>query len=240
MILNFAAIKQIPDQQFWLVVGSFGLFVFIFFYQSYRCILKSRAIADIPSSKIRSAAQGLVEIEGIQHFHKQPIMAGLTQLPCTWYRFVVHQQQQKKWVPINRQESLALFELHDKTGFCVIDPKGAEIHAPCMDTWHGFNRLPKGKPKTWFGRLWGHMGHYYYQEWRMEDGMPLYAMGNFHTENGVNTLNADGTTKNRPFLLSVTQQSRLLLQYKWAAFGWMVAYLLILSGIGALLAIRFV
>lgn len=180
--LDISAIKTLSTSSFWLFVAILGLFIAYFFYQSYKLLLQARTIEDTPTAKIRSAAQGYVELEGTQQFfQKQPLIAPLSRQPCTWYRFTVEHYQKDRWKLIEQNDSSHLFELDDGTGRCFIDPKGAQITTSLQDRWFGFRRRPQGKPKNLFMRLLGLLGRYRYREWRMEQGMSLYAIGHFQT-----------------------------------------------------------
>lgn len=181
--LNSSMIKNMPPNAFWLLLGCLVFFMLMFGYRCYQSFIKARTIEDTPTAKIRSTAQGYVELQGEQHaFNGSPVIAPLTKTPCTWYYYEIGQISGKKSrVTLETGISSHFFELQDTTGRCIIDPKEAQVSTKCFDSWYGFKRFPSGKPKTWLGFLVGRLGQYYYQEWRMEPGMPLYALGNFHT-----------------------------------------------------------
>lgn len=188
--LNFKAIKNVPPQFFWFFVIFLSLFALYFFYECYKNFIAARKMQDTPTAKIRSAPQGYVELEGIQRcLPEQPIHGFLSKLPCTWYRYAISRYHKKRWVLLEHGASNELFLLDDGTGICLIDPNKAEIITPLKDCWYGFVPHPKGKPKNILSKissaLWG---NYRYQEWRMEEGMPLYALGNFKTASEFNHL----------------------------------------------------
>jgi len=233
----FYAIHAYPPNTFWAVVGLFLIFSFYFLYQAYKNILNARMMEDTPTAKIRSAAQGYVELQGVQHFSKQPLRAPLSQLSCTWYRYAIECYQNERWRIIEEGMSEAPFELEDGTGRCVIQPKGAQIIAPC-DKWSGFRRKPNGKPKTWIGRLFGALGRYRYHEWRMSEGMSLYAIGYFQTIDHINTLSQTHLTNRTPFILSAKNQKQVSRDARLQAFFWFIAYVALLAGTGWVVAIR--
>lgn len=242
--LNIDAIKGIPALPFLLFTCLLGLFTFYFFYQWYKNFIKARSLEDTPTARIRSAAQGYVELFGVQKFlNNEPIIAPLSKLSCTWYRYTIEKAKGNRWIPIEYGMSEKLFELDDDTGICIIDPKGAQITTPIHDVWLGFRHYPKGKPKNFIWRFIGSFGNYRYQEHRMEEGMSLYAAGNFHTmsENNdpYNLLSGKGLTARDPFILSASLKKHAISTFKVDAIIWFLAYILLLVGIAWLSIIHF-
>jgi hypothetical protein len=242
--LNLTVIKSIPLLPFTIIVGLFAVFTLYFFFKWYHSFARARVMQDMPTAKIRSAAQGYVELSGTQKMMpNQPTIATLSRLPCTWYRYTIAHIANKRIKPIEHGESEAPFIVEDETGVCVIYPTGGEISTTLVDTWMGFKRYPNGKPRNWFFRLLGTLGNYQYQEWRMEEGMTLYAIGNFHTQstdddNVVNILSKEGLDKSKPFILSGRDQSKIIQMFSWDAFVWFIAYISLFIIVCALLLIR--
>ena len=86
MLENFT-----PDQ---LKIGAFLLFAAGFTgFNAIQNLRRYQAIADTPTSKIRSASQGYVELSGtIEKADSpdiQPLSGPLTGLPCVWYRYSI-------------------------------------------------------------------------------------------------------------------------------------------------------
>ena len=53
---------------------------------------RARAVADTPTSRIASAAQGYVELIGIgKPLGGQPVISPANHLPCLWYRYRIEQ-----------------------------------------------------------------------------------------------------------------------------------------------------
>jgi len=91
---------------------------------------RKRLILDTPSSKVRSAAMGLVEITGLAN-GPYTMPAPVTGLPCYYYRTMAWRWERtgksSKWVKV-ADESLNLpFYLDDNTGRVLVDPNGAEM-----------------------------------------------------------------------------------------------------------------
>ncbi len=88
----------------------------------------ARAIADTPTSKVASAAQGYVELRGTAQPHgRQQVFTPHTQLPCLWYRYTVERRDGNKWRHMDSGESTQPFDLEDASGRCALDPAGAHI-----------------------------------------------------------------------------------------------------------------
>lgn len=180
--IDSQAIQNIPAGVFWLIIGIVSLFLLLFLYRSYKNLIKTSVMQDTPTAKIRSAAQGYVELQGKQYrLPKEPIMAPLSKRPCTWYSYTIEHQRRKGWVILEYGTSSGLFELRDDTGRCIVDPNGAQVNTSLKESWYGYTPTPQPRPKSFIGRLLCAFGRYRYREWRMEEEMGLYALGNFHT-----------------------------------------------------------
>ena len=87
-----------------------------------------RAVADTPTSKVASAAQGYVELIGIgRPFDGPPVLAKLSMSPCLWFRYLVERRSDNKWKTESKGESDASFLLDDGSAICVVDPESV-IH----------------------------------------------------------------------------------------------------------------
>lgn len=149
---------------------------------------RGRIIADTPTSRIRSASQGYVELQGTAELMDgPPIIAPLSALPCVWWQYQVEQQRtryrdgkwEKYWTTIRKGRSDSLFLLRDDTGTCIIDPEAARVISSHRDTWRGTVPMPHGLGKRGFKARWG---SYRYTEFRLLAGDPLYAIGHFRTD----------------------------------------------------------
>jgi hypothetical protein len=91
---------------------------------------RARAIADIATSRIESAAQGYVELEGRASVTDDNlIMSPLSGLRCIWYRYRVYSKDNsdREWRQIDSGVSSATFEIKDASGACRVDPDHAEV-----------------------------------------------------------------------------------------------------------------
>ncbi len=188
---------QADSLQFWfwslvllgIVAGAF--------YYSFRNLLRARIIEDTPTSKIRSAAQGYVELVGRSEcLSGPPIVAPLSGRNCTWYRYKIERRERlrsnrrARWKTIESGVSEAIFRLVDDTGECIIDPDGAEVVTSNHSQWYGSTAKPtNGPPRPrdrmahgWLSFLSAGMGRYRYTESLLLPGEGLYALGLFQTQ----------------------------------------------------------
>ncbi|SFM45671.1 E3 Ubiquitin ligase [Ectothiorhodospira mobilis] len=147
-----------------------------------------RLVADTPTARIRSAAQGPVELTGqAALLPGPPIIAPLSGTPCAWYEYRVERRHRgnngnTRWRTVHSGRSSDLFALDDDTGRCVVDPEGARVHTPHRERWHGHRANPQAAPLP-AALLDG--GHYRYLERRIHPGDPLYALGHFRSHGGA-------------------------------------------------------
>lgn len=125
---------QLESPQAWLVVASLIAVLALLAWQA--ALRRHRLIHDTPTSRIASAAQGMVELHGRGlPLSGLPLLAPLKQLPCLWYRYKIERRDDQKWVVKEQGQSDASFLLDDGSGQCVVDPVGAEITTRRTDTW---------------------------------------------------------------------------------------------------------
>lgn len=193
--------------EFWMWAGAGAALSAAAFVFTFRWLARARLIEDLPTSRIRSAAQGYVELEGVGELMKgEPILAPLTGTPCTWYRCRVeervHTGRRQRWRMVNKYLSDELFLLRDATGICVVDPEGADVIPGEKLVWYGTTASPTRTPLH-TGR-WSWLlanGDYRYTEERMLPGDPLYALGWFNTVGGASEA-FDTSTEVRELLAS--------------------------------------
>lgn len=178
---------------FWIVAGPAVAAALACFLFSFHYLRKARLIEDMPTSRIRSAAQGYVELDGVGRLMDGPAIAGpLTGLPCLWWEYRIEEKvttghgrnRQSHWRTIVSNCSECLFLLDDDTGTCVVDPDGAIVITESRDRWHGRTRHWSGPPPESRWRRWAG-GRYRYTERRLGRGRPLYGIGWFRTEGGA-------------------------------------------------------
>jgi hypothetical protein len=110
------------------VIGAFaGVYLF---YRGFGLLQRKRLILNTPASKVRSAAMGLVEINGLA-VGPYTITAPITAMPCFYFHTTAWQWQQqgrnKRWVKVADESMHVPFFLDDSTGRVLVNPQGAEM-----------------------------------------------------------------------------------------------------------------
>lgn len=151
---------------------------------------QARLLEDMPTSRIRSAAQGYVELYGVlRDGPGEPLMAPLTGMPCRWWRYRIEEYREngkhKSWRVVESASSEGWLALEDASGQCLINPLGAEVRPLHRQVWHGDQRHPRHAPAHGLlGSLLNMGRRYRYVEERLHAGDPLYALGEFRTSGG--------------------------------------------------------
>jgi E3 Ubiquitin ligase len=112
----------------YVVLGAAGG-VYLF-GRGFRMLQRKRLIMNTPSSKIRSACMGLVEINGLA-VGPATVMAPLTGVPCFFHHSLAwewrRQGRNNTWVKVAEETVHVPFFLDDNTGRILVDPQGAEM-----------------------------------------------------------------------------------------------------------------
>jgi len=122
-----------------LVGACAGVYLF---YRGFRLLQRKRLIQDTPASKVRSAAMGLVELNGLAT-GPYTMNSPVTGMPCYYYRTTAWQWQRRgknsEWVQVADECCHVPFYLDDNTGRVLVDPQGAEldIHRDFHDEFGG-------------------------------------------------------------------------------------------------------
>lgn len=154
---------QIGGRMVWLV--SLGLIVIFSGLAWLYAARRYRAIADTPTSRIGSAAQGFVELMGVgQALPDRVVYTPSTQLPCLWYRYKAYRVEGNKRELVEQGESDEDFVLDDGSGRCLLRPHDAEMYLDRKDV-HARDG-------------------YRYEEEIIVAGERLYALGRFHSHDG--------------------------------------------------------
>lgn len=153
---------------------------FVFAFSSLR---KARLIEDTPTSVIRSAPQGYVELTGTSKPDQKKLTAPLTASPCLWFHYKVekHVRSGKKsyWKTVKKGTSDFSFFLEDETGLCHIHPDGAHVVPNVSRVWYGSSSVPDRAPGASISIFSSR--RYRYTEKRIHEGEMLYALGLFHS-----------------------------------------------------------
>jgi hypothetical protein len=178
-------LAEASDLWFWLLVlgaavGGGG-------WCAFRWLHVARLIEDTPTSRVRSAAQGYVELAGrCRPLPGTANPAPLTQRPCVWWHYRIQRRtdsgapgkRRRSWSNVSSGHSGQPFLLDDGTGSCIVQPAGAEVLTGEATTWYGNTPWPTqapGRPAP-VGE-----GEYRYFEERIYEHEQVYALGEFRT-----------------------------------------------------------
>jgi hypothetical protein len=159
---------------------------------AFRYMHVARVIEDTPTSRVRSAAQGYVELEG----RARPLdgtinLAPLTQRDCVWWRYRVQHRSEsagrggrrERWRTVASGRSGQPFLIDDGTGECIVQPADADVLAAESTTWYGATPWPTPTPGAAAGRIDGR--DYRYFEERIHVHEQVYALGAFRSVSGT-------------------------------------------------------
>ncbi|MFA5941927.1 MAG: GIDE domain-containing protein [Sinimarinibacterium sp.] len=181
-------IAAAPVEDFWLWTLGAAIASVASFVAAFVSLHKARLIENTPTSRIRSAAQGYVELDGTARMLPgEEIRAPLSGRPCCWWSYRVQKHETRwhngrsssRWRTIDSGTSDALFLLSDPTGDCIVDPEGASVHPGVRQSWRGHTPRPAFAPEK---ASWLQFGDYRYEEQRLQVGDALYALGGFRTQ----------------------------------------------------------
>jgi hypothetical protein len=198
---QFAAAAAQPQAEFYAMVAVLLAATLAALYFGFRALIGARWIADLPTSRIASAAQGYVELEGHTDLLPGPaIVSPLSRTACAWWWYKIEKKvtryrngrRQTTWQTVTHQRSDELFLLRDGTGQCIVDPDGARIIPSLKRSWTGHSLQPGPPPAK---RGWLQFGNHRYSEALLQLGDAVYALGYFRTQHGVQDFDERGDVR---------------------------------------------
>lgn len=130
------------------VIGALafcGLGVFFFFY-GFRYLRNKRLVENLPTSKCRSIAMGLVEVAG-RAAGEATVPSFIGQVPCYCSQIEIERYQSRgkhsEWVTVHKEQLGIPFYVQDETGRVKVDPAGAEFDVPADVKYTTENGLEK-------------------------------------------------------------------------------------------------
>ena len=129
-IFAFAAVSSRDQGKtvVWAALGAcFGIFLF---FRGFKMLQLKRLTENTPTSKVRSASMGLVELTGMP-VGPQTIPAGITGDDCFYYRATawdrVQSGKSSSWKRVAEESLFVPFFLQDDTGRMLVNAQGADM-----------------------------------------------------------------------------------------------------------------
>ena len=153
---------------------------------AFVALRRYRIMNGTATSKIRSAAQGHVELKGLAEFMQN----GIIQSPfsgnrCVWYHCTIDKRKRSgkrtTWTNISDECSSQLFRLEDDTGDCIIDPDHAHVIPETDLTWYSDHTESRSQAPAKNRIVSLNLGKYRFRERLIRPATPIYAMGWFKT-----------------------------------------------------------
>jgi len=232
---------------------SYGLTLFpltlglICLYYALRFLQNIRKLETTPTSKIRSAAQGYVELSGYgKPLPTTPVYSRIHQQPCLWYQTTIEERQtfqngevaRNSFKVIRQDRSQSCFILRDNTGECLVDPAGADIYTMRHIVAYGSTQNPHTlRPPTVWSWLLGTHARYRYRESLILENDFLTVNGNFDTPHQTNPyiqkaqgiprslLTNRGLSDDHTFVISAITHAQLIRRLRIQAVIFFIAFL---------------
>jgi len=220
-----------------LIGLGFGVFLF---FRAFGWLKSKRLIENIPTSKIRSIAMGLVEVYGkVVPFRGEVLKSPFTVRDCVYSRFSIEEYRSSgkhsRWVTVRKGVDFIPFYIEDETGSVLVDPKGAGVEILRDNEFKsGFMKDPPEDVKRFLRRSGMDFEGFFsvnktmrYRESFIEPGDMLYVMGtagdNPFVEEGTVEGGAQdimiGRGKERFFYISDRPEKRVLGLLRWKVIG---------------------
>ncbi|MCP4333353.1 MAG: hypothetical protein GY785_11915 [Gammaproteobacteria bacterium] len=167
----------------------YTVLVALFGYQVYFCsgaFKRFRFVDGTATSKIRSAAQGHVELKGLgEWLPGDSIRSPFSESRCVWYHCTIDKKlssgKRTTWTSISDECSEHLFRLVDDTGVCIVDPDDAHVIPETDITWYGQETNARSQAPTRARWIQLGLGNYRFRERLIRPATSLYALGWFRT-----------------------------------------------------------
>jgi hypothetical protein len=145
-----------------------------------------RLIENTPTSKVRSASMGLVELSGMP-VGPNTIPAGITGDPCFYYRATAWERRQsgnsREWKQVAQESLFVPFFLKDETGLMLVNAQGADmdVHRNFKDEFGGSffssGNMAMGSVEDFLLRYGLEGKHVRLEEYCIQPEYPIFVLG---------------------------------------------------------------
>jgi len=181
----------VSDPNFWKVALALAAPLCLYFgFRNWRL---ARLIDDTPRSRVRSAAQGYVELGGRARLLPDTVnRSPLTGRSCAWWLYRIERANRgSRWEVVDRGVSTEIFVIEDETGSCLVNPQNADVRPAETTVWYGAEAWPTGGFAAGPTALFGNRD-YRYTEHRIIEAEFVNVIGDFRTVGGVQNTDVTG------------------------------------------------
>jgi hypothetical protein len=187
-------VDLISNPNFWKV--ALALAAPVCLYLGFRNWRLARLIDDTPRSRVRSAAQGYVELGGRARMPPDTVNSSpLTGRPCVWWLYRIERagsgSRGRSWEVIDRGVSSTHFVLEDEADSCLVNPEGADVRPSERTVWYGAEAWPTTGFAAGNMALFGNRD-YRYTEHRIQEYELVNVIGDFRTLGGIKSADVTG------------------------------------------------
>jgi hypothetical protein len=234
-----------------VIAFSIGFIIFgiVFLIWGLMSFKVKRLIENIPTSKIRSIAMGLVEIYGEVVPSKNDVLKSpFTNNDCVYYKYSIEELRSSGkntyWATIDHGKAHNVFYLKDETGSVLIDPTGAKIDTPVDNKFD--SSMGHDPPETakdflasrnikWEGLFFGINKTMKFTESFIAPGDKLYIMGtaddnpyvkDASAEKGVEDIMITKGKYEKFYYISDKQEAAVLFSYNVKTYGGVISGLI--------------
>ncbi|MBU0472099.1 MAG: E3 ubiquitin ligase family protein [Nanoarchaeota archaeon] len=220
----------------------------VLFFKGFKWMKQKQMIENIPTSKIRSLAMGLVEIKGkVISQAGKVLKSPFSQSDCVYYKYTIEEYRRSgkhsRWVTIDKGEKGDYFYLKDDTGSVLVYPIGAEVNISLDNEFgSGFGRAPNSAITSFINenkllRLSFGNPQRRYKEYFIAPNDELYILGTADdnpfvdeatAKMGVEDVMIKKGNNESFFYISDKPENKLLSSLRWKTFGGLFGGLILL------------
>jgi hypothetical protein len=228
-----------------VIYAALGFFAGIFsFAKGLSSFHLKRLIENTPTSKVRAAAIGLVEVCGQAVPCGGKLSSPFSREDCIYYRYTIEEYRRSgkssRWITVKTGDSRMRFYVKDDTGMILVNPDEASIDIPVDHEYQsGSGNDPPAKVLQFLSASGlNHEGFFgwnktmRFREYFIAPGDSVYVMGTAdmnrrreerNAENGADNLVIHKGVHNKTFYISDRQEKQVLSDLNgkvfWGVFG---------------------
>lgn len=130
VVIWWTAPYTLEGESMLVVLGMVGIGAGMF-AMGFSEYSRLQLVTSTPTSKVRSMAMGMVEVEGQAVDAGKVLQSPVTGEDCLFYKYEIEEYQQngddKDWVTIDEGMEGTSFYVQDDTGAVLVDPRGADL-----------------------------------------------------------------------------------------------------------------